>query len=109
MQGDPLQWLEQQRRNIKSKSILRELSHGKASSAESHYERAKVLKEIVDKLKYGRQAASGFIDQLESNRENQQLHHKLNRLERMMEDVHQSTTQRSVYHSERMAASHNKP
>jgi hypothetical protein len=59
----------------------------------------------VDKLKYGRQAATGFIDLLESNRENQQLHHKLNKLEKMMENVQQSATQRAISVSEKKSAS----
>ena len=45
------------------------------------------------------------LDQLENSRENQQLHYKINKLERMMEDVHYTTIQRPINHTEKMSFS----
>jgi hypothetical protein len=59
---------------------LKNWGHGKVNQAETHYERAKVLKEIVDKLKHGRQLVTGLIDQFDTKRENEHLHQKLNKL-----------------------------
>lgn len=56
-----LQWLEEQRERIRSKHNQQSSIIRRPSPAQKHLERAKILKEIADKLKNGKMMISGMI------------------------------------------------
>lgn len=70
---------------------------GAERGRDSQLQRAKVLKEIVDKLKQSRGEMKGLLEGVEHIRETHHLNHKLNKLERLIQDLH---SDRQVVHQQ---------
>jgi hypothetical protein len=84
--GSNVEWLEQKRELIlggRHREVV-----GAERGRDSQLQRAKVLKEIVDKLKQSRGEMKGLLEGVEHIRETHHLNHKLNKLERLIQDLH---------------------
>ena len=60
-------------------------------------DRAKVLREIVDKLKRGRKDAAEFMGNIDKRRTNFQVQNKLNRIERLVLDLQRERQPESIF------------